>query len=46
LTLEELRDHLAATAQVMVSAATVSRALSGLGWPRKKSSSAERAGQF
>jgi transposase len=45
LTLEELRDHLAATAQVSVSAATVSRALSGLGLPRKKSSSAERARQ-
>lgn len=44
LTLEELRDHLANATQVSVSAATVSRALSRLGLPRKKSSSAERAG--
>lgn len=44
-TLEELCDHLTDTAQVAVSTATVSRALSRLGLSRKKSSSAERAGQ-
>lgn len=35
-TLGELREHLAARAQVIVSDATVSRALSKLGLPRKK----------
>jgi transposase len=35
-TLRELREHLAAHAQVSVSEATVSRALTALGLPRKK----------
>jgi transposase len=42
-TLQELRTRLAATQQVMVSPATISRALTKLGLPRKKNVSRRRA---
>ena len=42
-TLEELRAHLEAEAGLVVSAATVSRALARLDLPRKKKSGGERA---
>jgi transposase len=42
-TLQELRTRLATTQQVMVSPATISRALTKLGLPRKKNLSRRRA---
>jgi transposase len=42
-TLQELRTRLATTQQVMVSPATISRALTKLGLPRKKTLSRRRA---
>jgi transposase len=42
-TLQELRTRLAATQQVLVSPATISRALTNLGLPRKKNLSRRRA---